>query len=525
MKIPYPYNRTGAGPETASGGPVPGERGVFTWLRNGGMYQRGMTLDGVFLDSAKVRSMAVLSDGTALHTTAHYGGTQTVLSGGLADGVVVNSGGRMVVSSGGTARDVSINYNGYASAYGEGAVISGGEINSSGTIQLLSGAQASGITVSAYGNLYGESSNRFADCVLASGGRFSPGNSATVEHLTVCSNATFSCVQRMSARNISVQSGGYLYISSGAKCLDAEVALGGRIFPYVTGHDEETVLTGSGPKGAFSVSGGVASNFILEGGASLPLYYYGSAMDTTLSSGGSLYVSFGAVAERNTVCQYGRVIVYSGGTALNTEIQSGGSCFADFRGEFRDTTVSSGGQLYVYNHGACSRTDILHGGYMQASSGGRIVSATVAGSAIASSGAALSALDIQSGGAVSARRGCTASDITVESGGLLWLNDYTDGGCIHVAGGSAWLLNMGSFSGVSLGEGAICSASAYITMSGVSVAEGASLFLSAYTTARDVSVASGGTLWLGSGGSALGVTAAEGAVVSVADGGFVEYAE
>ena len=525
MKIPYPYNRTGAGPETASGGPVPGERGVFTWLRNGGMYQRGMTLDGVFLDSAKVRSMAVLSDGTALHTTAHYGGTQTVLSGGLADGVVVNSGGRMVVSSGGTARDVSINYNGYASAYGEGAVISGGEINSSGTIQLLSGAEASGITVSAYGNLYGESSNRFADCVLSSGGRFSPGNSATVEHLAVCSNATFSCVQRMSARNISVLSGGYLYISSGAKCLDAEIAPGGRIFPYVAGHDEETVLTGSGPKGAFSVSGGVASNFILEGGASLPLYYYGSAMDTTLSSGGSLFVSFGAVADRNTVCQYGRVVVYSGGTALNTEIQPGGSCFADFRGEFRDTTVSSGGQLFVYNHGACSRTDILHGGYMQASSGGRIVSATVAGSAIASSGAALSALDIQSGGAVSARRGCIASDITVESGGLLWLNDYTDGGGIHVAGGSAWLLNMGSYSGVSLGEGAFCSASAYITMSDVSVAEGAKLHLSAYTVASGVSVASGGTLWLGGGGSALDVTSAEGAVISVNNGGHVEYAE
>jgi len=377
MAIPYPYDRTGARTDVAGGGAVPGERGVFTWLRNGSMYQRAMRLEGVFLNSAKVRSMAVLSDGVAIHTTVHSGGTQTVSSGGLADGAVVNSGGRMVVSSGGTARNVSINYNGYVSAYGGGAVISGGEINSSGTIYLLSGAEAAAITVSAYGNLYGENSHRFTDCVLSSGGRFSAGSNATVEHLTVCSNATFSCYQRMSARNISVLSGGYLYAGSGAKCLDAQIAQGGRIVPYVVGHDEDSVLTGSGPHGEFSVSNGTARNFTLEGGAALQLYYYGSAVSTTLSSGGSVFVSFGAVAEHNTVCSYGRVFVYSGGTALDTEIRQNGSAFADFRGTCLDTTLLSGAVLNASNYGECSRTDIRQGAYAYASNGGRIVSATV----------------------------------------------------------------------------------------------------------------------------------------------------
>ena len=145
MAIPYPYDRTGAQADVAGGGAVPGERGVFTWLRNGSMYQRAMRLDGVFMNSAKVRSMAVLSDGVARHTTVHSGGTQTVSNGGLADGIVVNSGGRVYVSSGGTAADVSVNIHGQVTAY-SGAAVSGGEVNPSGTIALSGGASAAGDT-------------------------------------------------------------------------------------------------------------------------------------------------------------------------------------------------------------------------------------------------------------------------------------------------------------------------------------------------------------------------------------------
>ena len=49
MIIPYPYNRTGANTSATEGGPVLGERGVFTWLRGGQLHQRAMELDGVFL--------------------------------------------------------------------------------------------------------------------------------------------------------------------------------------------------------------------------------------------------------------------------------------------------------------------------------------------------------------------------------------------------------------------------------------------------------------------------------------------
>ena len=50
MIIPYPYDRTGAGAAIPSGGAVLGERGVFTWLRDGRLYQRAMTVRGAFLD-------------------------------------------------------------------------------------------------------------------------------------------------------------------------------------------------------------------------------------------------------------------------------------------------------------------------------------------------------------------------------------------------------------------------------------------------------------------------------------------
>jgi hypothetical protein len=170
--------------------------------------------------------------------------------------------------------------------------------------------------------------------------------------------------------------------------------------------------------------------------------------------------------------------------------------------------------------------EILQGGYAYTSVGGRFVSATVAGSMGVSSNAVLSTLDIKSGGSVSARRGCSATGITVSSGGILRLDDYTDGGNIRIlSSGSAWLLNMGSYSGLSLGNGAVCSASAYIALSSVSVGEGARLFLSAYTSATGVTVESGGSLTVGSGCTAANVTSAEGAVIAVSDGGHVEYAE
>ena len=315
MIIPYPYDRTGAG-ATASGGAVLGERGVFTWLRDGRLYQRAMTVRGAFLDSAKVRSMSVLSDGTALHTTAHAGGTQTVSNGGLADGVVVNSGGRLFVSSGGTAASVSVNL--YGSVTVQGGVLSGGEVNSGGTAYLSSSATADGIAVSAYGSLLCDGANNIRNCSIASGGRLVTGSGASVEHLTVHSGASFSCVGGMSATSISVQSGGILFVNSGAKCLDAEITQGARLQPYVVGNDGETVLTGSGPDGEFSVSNGTATSFTVGSGAGLQLYYYGSALGTTLTSGGSMVVSFGAVAEHNTIRPYGRLYVYSGGTARDT---------------------------------------------------------------------------------------------------------------------------------------------------------------------------------------------------------------
>ena len=141
MIIPYPYDRTGAGATIPSGGTVLGERGVFTWLKDGKLYQRAMELDGVFLNSAKVRSMAVLSDGTARNTTVHTGGTQTILNGGVAEGVTVTVGGRVFVSSGGAASDVSVN-SGATATVSSGGLVSGCEINAYRSMALMQGGTA-----------------------------------------------------------------------------------------------------------------------------------------------------------------------------------------------------------------------------------------------------------------------------------------------------------------------------------------------------------------------------------------------
>ncbi|MBQ7651747.1 MAG: hypothetical protein IJS15_12360, partial [Victivallales bacterium] len=126
---------------------------------------------------------------------------------------------------------------------------------------LMQGGTAAMVSVQSSGWLSCGEGASIGGLALSSGARtyFLPGT--TLADVTVSSGAVLSCNERISASGVSVLQGGQLYANSGAKCLDVAVESGGIVVPYVLGHDEDTVLTGSGPGGEFSVSNGTASGF------------------------------------------------------------------------------------------------------------------------------------------------------------------------------------------------------------------------------------------------------------------------
>ena len=304
MLIPYQYNKMAAGATVVDPNRAKyGERGVFTFLRNGSCNQSCMTMQGRYLISSNVSRMEVFSDGAAIRTTVNYGASIFVREGGAISSTVVNSNGNVQVSSGGFAKDTELNYNGYLYV-SPGASANGGNVHSYGRVYAYSDTEITGFHVSYGGGLYGQgTSMTFNSTVVSSGADFNAGQSSgvRVQHTTVTSNASFWCYNGMNVTNTTVMPGAYLGVSSGAKCFDATVASGGRIAHGVWGHDSDTIVTGTNQFGSFYTSNGTACNYVLAGGQDQQLYYYANAISTVMSSGGSQFVSFGAMAQHNTI--------------------------------------------------------------------------------------------------------------------------------------------------------------------------------------------------------------------------------
>ena len=283
--------------------------------------------------------------------------------------------------SGGTALETILNSQGYCSV-SLGGWGSGMNIHSRGYVYVCSNASVCNAHVSYGGGLYGQgTSATFESIVVSSGADFNAGQSVGVEvqHTTITQNASFWCYSGVNLSHTTVMPGAFLGVSSGGQCYDVTVASGARIYHHVWGHDSETLVTGSNMFGSFYTSNGTACNYVLVSGQDQQLYYYASAISTIMSSGGSQYVSFGAVAQYNTIMSSGRQFIYSYGSALDTVISSGGSQFADFFGTAIRTTVKSSAWLYVTNFGRALSTLVERGGSCYCTNRGNMTSTLVSG--------------------------------------------------------------------------------------------------------------------------------------------------
>ena len=436
----------------------------------------------------------VIAGGTDFGATVLFGGLEEVAAGGTAVNITVSSGANQFVA-GGTASGTVIDSlglveveSGYTYYFSSGSVTSSAvrgttvdaRINSGGYEYVSSDAIAISTTVSSGGTLSLGPGGSAVDTIVLAGG-------------TVISSVVIRAGQTSSG--LVVPSTENLYVDSGGSAVDVTVSGGGFIVLSGGVAIDTTVSGGTGVNtGSYMTvdSGGTASGIVLVGPTPAGSSFYeavavvfGSAVDTTVSSGGSEQIE-------------------SGGTATGTVIEAGGGQLLYSGAVVSDTTVSSGGNQYVDGGIAVNTTvDGFATQQVNYQYDYYFSSGSTTSSAIGSAGTTLDTV-ISSGGIENVTNG-VASATTVSSGGTLSMGP----------GGSAVGTNV--LSGGHLDLAIVVSPGQ--TSSGLIVTSGETLYVLAGGSAVDVTVSSGGAEAISSGGVATSTTVANFAEQYVYAGG------
>ena len=263
--------------------------------------------------------------------------------------------------------------------------------------------------------------------------------------------------------------GGTQFISSGGIASGTMITSAGLQIVSAGGTATDTSLVDDGTQQVF----GTAVSTTLGGESTKGLEQLigsgGTALGTTINSGGLLSISSGGVAIGATINSSGGEglggLFQAGGTAINTTINNGGnqtiaggipvSGVFTSTGTAINTTINSGGLQTVGNFetgaGTASNTIINSGGEQDITAAGIAISATVSGGlqivGDGNSVATASATTILSGGTEITENLASAISTTVGSGGLL---DTLFGGTIVsavISGGTVTVGNATSVGG------------------------------------------------------------------------------
>lgn len=114
--------------------------------------------------------------------------------------------------------------------------------------------------------------------------------------------------------------------------------------------------------------------------SNLWIYVFGTVNNTSVNSGGDLAIDSGGAAS-NTTISYGDQVNVYGGVDFGATIKSGGSelvetTISGVHGSAVSTTINSGGVQYVYSGGIVTGT-VFNGGEQQVLSGAVVDSADV----------------------------------------------------------------------------------------------------------------------------------------------------
>jgi outer membrane autotransporter protein len=329
-----------------------------------------------------------------LQTQVESGGTLAILSGGAASSSTVAGGGTESISSGGT--------------------VVGTTLNSAAVLDVADGGSATGV-------------------VLNGGATLITTTSATLSgtYETASASGTFN-IAGNSASGVMLENGGSLTVLSGG--LASATILGSGGTETVLGTDTGAAIGAGGTQ--LVNSGGVSISATISGGGAQSVLSAGFASATTIGSGGVQ-------------------TLLSGGSALGSLVQSGGEQMVSSGGVAISSTLLSGG-LQDVRSGATVLDTVVHPGAVQNVDSGSIASGTiiVGGSQNATSSTVVNT--VVSGGTLTMSAGSVASGTVVSSGGTeVVLSGAVASGTSVISGGSQSVLGGGAAYNTVVGSGAL----------------------------------------------------------------------
>lgn len=299
-----------------------------------------------------------------------------------------------------------------------------------------------------------------------------------------------------------------------------QVSGGTAVFTTINSGGEQTVS-----------DGGSASGTTIRSGGSQTIANSGLASSTYVYSGGQQTVSAGGVASSTHIYGASQTIM-SGGSASSGSISSNGIQTIQAGGSASGINVLAGTQ--VLSGGEATSTTLGYRGTQQVASGGSASATTVnsGGQQIIQAGGNTSATTINSGGQQIILAGGNAEGATVNSGGTQSIYGFADSSTVS-AGGTV-VLHAGGYLYGGIHSGAILSAttdagmnasylsgSSSINMqiqsgvaSSVILDSGSVLEVTSGGRAQDTVVNAGGQLKIGSGGVASSTTLAGGTLLN-----------
>ncbi|MBO5723071.1 MAG: AIDA repeat-containing protein, partial [Lentisphaeria bacterium] len=419
-------------------------------------------------------ALNISNGGTANNTTASSRGglnvysqgiaLNTFLSGrymhlyGVANSTTVNSGGYIDINSGGTANSTTISFDGYMYISSGGAA-SNTIVNSGGSAFVYNGGAASNTIVNSGGS-----------AVVYNGGYASGGSVDLYGRMSIASGAAAVEIK---------ENGGYVYVAEGANATFAANTVNG-----LTLNTSMTVHQNT-----------VANNITLDSSGIIYIYG-GSANNTTVNSGGYMFLFYGGSANNTIVNNAGRIYISSGGSAANTTLNGG---YLAISGGETTSSLVNGGTEDVFTDGTTYNATVMSGGRILLA-GGKAVSTIVSSggnlSVRSHSGALSYASDAQilSGGFMDVYDSSTAESTVIEQGGYVRVRNYGSAVSTLIKSGASMYVHSSSgyaYDTVISGFGRVYDGA---TMSKTVIASGGSFHLWRGGILKDVNVQYGGLL-------------------------------
>lgn len=242
----------------------------------------------------------VSSGGSAVKTEIYSGGKQTVYSGGLATSSQVMDGGALNIS-GGSATSATVFMSGKLNAYSGN--VSETELNSGGRQYIYAGASATNTVAHNEGREYIMSGGVAKNTVVNSGGLQTVNSSGSASS-TIVNDGGLQVVSGGGAvTGTVVHNGGSLRVDNKGQALNVSLGSGASLLTS-TG----ATVNGTNALGSFSIANNHAKNMLLENGGLLAVTSGGTATDTLVNAGGRLRVEDGGVLSGTTTLNDGSIL-------------------------------------------------------------------------------------------------------------------------------------------------------------------------------------------------------------------------